>query len=351
MNELTIQTKSNAYEVHIGRGILDGAGSMIAQVIKQCTAVVITDDCVERLYGKRAIASLQKAGFKTLIYAFENGEQSKNLHIYGQILEFLAENNITRSDTIIALGGGVVGDMAGFCAATYLRGIRYVQLPTTFLSAIDSSVGGKTGVNLLAGKNLAGAFYQPGTVICDINLLDTLSGDCFADGIAEAVKYGVIADKNLFQLVASHALKEKLEEVTKKCVQIKNTLVSADELDKGVRQLLNFGHTLGHAIEKISGYTITHGHAVGIGMVAMAQAAYKNGLSEEDCTEPIRKALIVHELPVDLPYPIERLLPVIMNDKKRAGDLISLVIPKKIGECVLHKLPVKELPSFFALEP
>ncbi|MHB1316016.1 MAG: 3-dehydroquinate synthase [Christensenellales bacterium] len=349
MKTIAIQTKTRGYDVLIGKGLLKEAGKTIARMIQPCTAAIITDDNVERLYGAQTTAVLHAAGFRPLVYAFKSGEDSKNLTVYTELLEFLAENNVTRSDIIIALGGGVVGDMAGFCASTYLRGIRYVQIPTTFLSAIDSSVGGKTGVNLKAGKNLAGVFYQPELVCCDISLLNTLPEKYFADGIAEAVKYGMIADENLFHMVSSLEMRTQLEEITERCVQIKNGLVSLDEFDKGARQLLNFGHTLGHAIEKCSNFTVTHGHAVGIGMVATAKAAYAQGISEQDCTEPIKEALLCHGLPVDLPYPVETLLPAIMNDKKRAGDSITLVVPKKIGCCILHKISVSQLPSFFGL--
>ena len=349
MKSVTIQTKTRAYDVIVGQALLKNIGSVITRYIAPCTAAIITDDNVKELYCGQVAASLQNSGFRTLTYAFPNGEESKNLTVFSDILEFLANNNVTRSDIIIALGGGVTGDMAGFCAATYLRGIRYIQVPTTFLAAIDSSVGGKTGVNLNAGKNLFGAFYQPELVCCDISLLDTLPKEYFADGIAEAIKYGVLADRELFNTITYSLLYAQMDTIIERCIQLKNDLVSSDEFDRGDRQLLNFGHTLGHAVEKCSNYTITHGHAVGIGMVAMAKAAYAQGISIEDCTMPIQNALSCYDLPVDLPFPMETLLPVILNDKKRLGDMITLVVPQEIGKCILHTIPVAQLPSFFGI--
>jgi 3-dehydroquinate synthase len=264
------------------------------------------------------------------------------------ILEYLASHQFTRSDLIVALGGGVTGDMAGFAAATYMRGIPFIQIPTTLLAAIDSSVGGKTAVNLNAGKNLAGAFNQPNLVICDYETLFSLNEEEFSAGIAEAVKYGVLTDEKLFHILKSPDVKDHLEWIIKRCVMIKRDLVMADEFDTGSRQFLNLGHTLAHAIEKQSQYTISHGHAVAIGLVVIARAAYHYGLTDIDCSETIKEALQLYHLETECPYPIHDLCQIILNDKKRTGMTITLVIPKKIGECILYKMPIEEIENFFS---
>ena len=247
------------------------------------------------------------------------------------------KSGITRSDALVALGGGVCGDMAGFAASCYLRGIKFIQIPTTFLAAIDSSVGGKTAVNLDCGKNLMGAFYQPSLVICDIDTFKTLPDEVFADGIAEAVKYGVIFDKALFESVSRDKSLWNLTETVKRCVEIKADIVNADERDTGIRQLLNFGHTIGHAVEKNSDYEITHGHAVSIGMVIVA------GFVDNSIADEIAGVCIKHNLPVWCRYSAEQLFAVALSDKKRTGDYITLVVPEKIGKCVLKKIPASEL--------
>ncbi len=247
------------------------------------------------------------------------GEASKTLENAGRILEFLAQNQLTRKACLVALGGGVGGDLAGFCAAVYLRGVDFVQIPTTFLAAIDSSVGGKTGVNLSVGKNLAGAFWQPRLVVCDCDTFNTLPGEVMADGVAEAIKYGVIFDENLFSMMDGGRFLEKLDRVVERCVDLKSGVTAADEFDRGQRQLLNFGHTVGHAVEKRSGFAVTHGHAVAVGMVIAAQAAEAMGVCAPGCAEAIRDALVKNALPVSTPYSPDELLPLMYNDKKRAG--------------------------------
>lgn len=332
---------SKPYDVLIGRGLLLGAGELISNRIKPCLAAVITDDTVGPIYGGLISKSLEKSGFKTVRYEFPSGEESKNLSVFSDILEFLAVNGLTRSDLIVALGGGVVGDMAGYCAAAYQRGISFVQIPTTFLSAIDSSVGGKTAVNLKAGKNLAGAFWQPELVICDCDTLITLPHEIFTDGAAEAVKYGMIADRELFERLLSGNY--ELVKTVARCVEIKSQVVSEDEFDRGARQLLNFGHTVGHAIENCSGYKISHGRAVAIGMAVITRASDRLGLSEERCYPALKELLVKHGLPIECPFDIDTLLPVILSDKKRGGEHITIIIPSRIGQCRLHKIPVSQL--------
>ncbi len=347
-NRKVIVKASVEYAILIGRGLLGQAGAEIAKRIAPCKAAIITDTTVEELYAAHVEDSLRESGFATCRFAFPAGEGSKNIHTLSDILEFLAEQEMTRQDIIVALGGGVVGDMAGFAAAVYQRGIRFVQVPTTLLAAVDSSVGGKTAIDLQAGKNMAGAFYQPHLVLCDVNAMDTLPREPFTDGIAEVLKYGVIGDAALFARVAAGDLGDDLEEIIECCVKMKRDIVVEDEFDTGVRQLLNFGHTLGHAIEKQSSFTISHGQAVAIGMHLITKAAEKRGFAGKGLSERIRKALEQNHLPVSTEYTAEEILDGVLRDKKRMGDAISFVLPRKIGQCELVKIPVAELQGLIA---
>lgn len=334
---------STEYAILIGRGLLAQAGEEIAKRIRPCKAAVITDTTVEKLYAEQVEKSLAEAGFSICRFAFPAGEGSKHIGTLSEILEFLAEEEVTRQDIIVALGGGVTGDMAGFAAAVYQRGIRFVQVPTTFLAAVDSSVGGKTAIDLKAGKNMAGAFYQPHLVLCDVDTLDTLPEETFADGIAETLKYGVIGDADLFEKTASGNFRNNLEEIIETCVKMKRDIVMEDEFDTGLRQLLNLGHTLGHAIEKKSGFTLTHGHAVAIGMHLIAKAAEEKGLAEAGLAEKIKVALENNNLPVSTIYTAEEITEGVLKDKKRRGGEISFVFPTKIGHCEIVKIPVDEV--------
>ena len=253
------------YDVRIGSGLLGRCGDYLAALLGQRRIAVLADDTVASLYLDTVTAALEDAGFAVCSHIFPSGEGRKNLSTLTELLEFLASEHLTRTDCVAALGGGVTGDMAGFAAAVYLRGIRYVQLPTTLLAAVDSSVGGKTAVDLTAGKNLAGAFCQPAAVICDTDCLKTLPPDVFADGAAEAVKTGVLSDEALFALFEDGTLTADPGEVIARCVAYKAGVVERDEKEQGERKLLNLGHTVGHAIEKCSGYVIPHGHAVAAG--------------------------------------------------------------------------------------
>ena len=264
MHTVTVSA-SRPYAVHIGGGLLDRAGELLAGATKSRRCAVVTDSAVGPLYGDRVLAALERAGFAPLLFTFPAGERSKNLSTYGQILDFFAKNRLTRSDLAVALGGGVTGDMAGFAAATYQRGVDYVQIPTTFLAASDSSVGGKTAVDLAEGKNLVGAFWQPRLVICDTDTFRTLPGEVFDDGAAETVKHGLIADRDFLRLLMTGDLRERIDDVVRRNVEIKAAVVAEDEFEGGRRKILNFGHTLGHAIEQLSGFAITHGHAVARG--------------------------------------------------------------------------------------
>lgn len=333
------------YDVLIERGLLEEAGSVLKNTLgRACKAAILTDDTVDGLYGEQVQNSLIHAGFTVCCYAIPHGEENKNLTVWAGMLDFLAQNQLTRSDVLVALGGGVVGDMAGFAASAYLRGIPFMQIPTTLLAMVDSSVGGKTAVNLPAGKNLAGAFYQPCVVLCDPDTLWTLTPELLADGVAETIKYGVLNDEPLFELLKDGKWHAQIVPVIETCVRAKAKLVEEDERDTGSRQLLNLGHTLGHAIEKCSDFAISHGHAVAIGMVYAARMAAHLKLCDIAVIDRIKSALQANHLPVTAPYAADELCRVALSDKKRAGSTITYVLPHAIGDCRLHKMPVDDLP-------
>lgn len=345
MKKVRIET-GRPYTVTVG-GALASLGEGLRERHAACAVMLVADDTVDALYGDAAAASLAAAGFRVSRFAFPHGEASKNLQTLGALLDALAAARLTRTDVTVALGGGVTGDLAGFAAAVYLRGIPYVQVPTTLLAAVDSSVGGKTGVDLPAGKNLAGAFHQPLWVLCDLETLRTLPREDFACGRAEMIKYGAIADEALFEALASGNGTE-LEAAVARCVELKGALVAEDERDTGRRQLLNFGHTLGHAVEQRSAYAIAHGQAVAIGMAYIARAGEKAGICAPGTARRIEAALAANGLPAECPYPLAELMPYLLSDKKRKGDTISLVMPARIGASVLHEMPVDALGPFLS---
>lgn len=336
---------SSSYKVIIENNILGKVGELSAKEIGVSSAVVITDSTVDKLYSKTLIQSLESAGYKTSTFVFKAGEQSKNANTLVDILEFLADSGITRSDCVFALGGGVVGDIAGFASAIYLRGIRFVQIPTTLLAMVDSSIGGKTGIDLAAGKNLAGAFHQPSLVICDPSLLDTLTPETFADGCAEVIKYSIINDAELFELISS-GVKENITQIIAACVKNKCHIVEKDEFDNGTRQLLNLGHTVGHAIEMCSNFEISHGSAVAIGIVVVTRSALKSGLCETRTLEKIIEILKHNNLPTTCDFTAKQLTEVALSDKKRKGDTITLAVPYNIGDTKLLSINVAELEFF-----
>ena len=335
------------YEVKIGEGLIGCCGEEIRKISNAVRAAIVTDHTVSALYEESVRQSLESAGISVCSFSFPAGEESKTLETYGKLIRFLSEENLSRSDLIVALGGGIPGDLAGFAAATYLRGIPFVQIPTTFLAAIDASVGGKTAVNLPKGKNLVGAFCQPSLVLCDPSSLRTLPEEIYSDGAAEAIKYGVIEGRDLFEKIAAGNWREQPQEIIERCVAIKARIVREDEFDTGARQILNFGHTFGHAIEKLSHYEISHGKAVGIGMLMAARAAERFGISRENCALPIAEALKQNGLPLSCGFSAAGLAEAAYSDKKRSGVTVRMIFPEVIGRCVIRPVPVGELEAFF----
>ena len=334
-------TASKSYDVVIGAGLLDNLGTHLMSVLKKpCKVAIISDSNVWPLYGKSAENSLAQAGFTVVNFVFPAGESSKNADTYLRILNFLAENQLTRTDAVLALGGGVIGDITGFAAATFLRGIRYIQVPTTLLAMVDSSVGGKTAIDLPAGKNLVGAFYQPSLVLCDLNTLNSLPESVFCDGCAEIIKYGVLYDRDLFDHLADKGLNFDREAVIARCVELKRNVVAEDEFDTGARQKLNLGHTIGHGIEAQSNFTITHGQAVAIGMAIVAKAGCLK-IYNQLCA-----VLKKFKLPTSTDFSANQLYVSALSDKKRAGGTVNLIIPVEIGYCDIVPTPVEKLESF-----
>lgn len=333
----------DGYEIRIQRNQLASCGSQIRAGIGGRTAALIADANAGHYYGQIVADSLADAGYHVCRYTVASGEKSKNGQEFLQLLSFCAQENLTRSDLIVALGGGVVGDLAGFTASCYLRGIPFIQIPTTLLAMVDSSVGGKTAIDLPEGKNLAGTFYQPRLVLCDPDTLDTLSAAQMADGLAEAIKYGMLRSPSLFASLQGHY---DIEDVIAECVSIKRDFVEADERDNGPRQMLNLGHTVGHAIESLSHFHISHGQGVAAGMAIVTRAAEAQG----DCTvgtaAALEFALQRNGLLTCTDFPLEALMDAMLHDKKRTGSDISLIIPRCIGTCERRKLPVSELEAY-----
>lgn len=330
---------SRSYDILIGRGILAGLGEFIRPLLGNCRLAVLTDSNVDALYGESIMNCLCAAGYDACKYVIPAGEASKCADNLLAFLNFMAAERLTRSDVVIAFGGGVVGDLGGLSASLYLRGVKYVQVPTTLLASVDSSVGGKTAIDIPAGKNLVGSFYQPSLVCCDTALMDTLPKEIYRDGCAEVIKYGMILDAELYKTL--HTLPFDREEVVARCVEIKRDVVQQDEFDNGIRGLLNFGHTFGHAIEKLSNFGVSHGEAVAKGMVIAARIAPLCGLC--DVADELSALLVEYGFDITCLYSANEVYDALLTDKKRRGGRISVVLPRSVGDCTLVTLPVEEV--------
>lgn len=344
MKTITVSA-SRTYDIRIGHGLLTTLGEAVRGLGKVEKVFLVSDTQVYPLYGGAAEASLKAAGYSVSSFVFPAGEESKNGETFLKLLNALAQAGLSRSDLLIALGGGVVGDLAGFAAACYLRGIRFIQIPTTLLAAVDSSVGGKTAIDLPSGKNLAGAFYQPSLVLCDLDALDTLPEDIFRDGCAEVIKYGVLYDPELFSQLEASGLDFDREAVIARCVALKRDVVMEDEKDTGSRMKLNLGHTFGHAVEAHSRFTLSHGKSVAIGLAVIARASASMDICSEADAARIVSVLKAFGLPVQTQYTAEALLPYLLSDKKRSGGTVNLILPEAIGRCIVSPTPVSQLQS------
>ena len=337
---------SRAYPVMIGAGLLSEVGERCREMLSGKKCYLVSDSHVAPLYLDTVCTSLSEAGFVISgVSVVQAGEESKNFRELGELLEAMAKAGLTREDTVFALGGGVVGDLAGLAAALCLRGVGLVQLPTSLLAMVDSSVGGKTAVDLSAGKNLAGAFYQPLAVFCDIDALGSLPEEYFTDGLGEVAKYALLTGEPLWSLLQG-GVKENLEENIFRCVDAKRRFVEEDEFDRGRRQFLNLGHTVGHAVETLSGYTVSHGKAVAIGTMAAARLAFAEGFCGKDLPEQVGTLLEKLGLNAECPFTAKELVAPILHDKKRKDGNVRFVLPKQIGECAVRDIPEKDLLSF-----
>ncbi len=349
MRKITVNA-SEKYDIVIGEDLLDKCARYIKTVTDAKKFAVISDDNVDKLYSDKVVSSLEQEGFSVCKFVFPHGEKSKCSAVLNDIYMFLCREQVTRSDCLIALGGGVTGDITGFAAATYLRGLDYIQIPTSLLAQVDSSVGGKTAIDLPCGKNLVGAFKQPKLVLCDITALSTLSADFFTDGMGEVVKYGMIRSSELFDILLNNntkTIKDIMEDIVFRCVSIKRDVVEADEFDKGERMLLNFGHTLGHSIEQHYDFTgISHGCAVAEGMAEITALAERKNMCAVGLSEKLSSCLENYGLPVKSDVPLSQLADACLNDKKRTGGSISIVICSECGSSSALKMSVEDFMHF-----
>jgi 3-dehydroquinate synthase len=341
MRKVNVSLGQRSYPIFIGTDLLSRLGAECKRLKLATRCAVISDRNVAALYGKAAMRSLQAAGFDPILIAVNPGEPAKSLSTVQNCYDQFAAHRLERKSFVVALGGGVVGDLAGFVAATYLRGINFIQVPTTLLAQVDSSVGGKVGINLKAGKNLVGAFYQPRLVLCDLTTLDTLPIREFRAGLAEVIKYGIICDAKLFAQLERDLAKILLHDgkllaaIVARCCEIKAEVVSQDETESGLRAILNFGHTIGHAIEAISGYgKYLHGEAISIGQVAAAHLSEKIGMPESE-TNRVGKLFAAAGLPTKIKLSAvnrRKLFKAMQLDKKVSDGEIKFVLAEKIGK-------------------
>ena len=344
---------SKSYDVRISSGLLHRASEEILSLPRLSedrnlrSVCIVSDDNVFPLYGEGLTSSLLSAGLRTVPFVFHHGEESKKLSTYEQLVETLAEECFTRSDLLIGLGGGVVGDLAGFAASTMLRGLRLIQFPTTLLAAADASVGGKNGLNLVTGKNMIGSFYQPDLVLCDPDLFATLPESEYRNGCAEIIKYAMLDDPDFCRSLLETPVKEDYEAVVARCVEKKKRYVEQDETDLSLRRMLNFGHTAGHAVETCSGYRIPHGEAVAIGMSVISRAAVAKGYCDPNVPAYLESVLSFYGLPSKTDFLAESLAEAAFRDKKTAGTDVTLILPQAVGLCRPVTVPKTSLADWF----
>lgn len=347
---------SREYDVVTGSGLLPSLPDYLERVpdlrhLKTgagATGVfVVSDDTVFALYGECLTEALSEAGYRVRSFVFPHGEEQKTLATYAKLTEALCRADMTRTDFLIALGGGVTGDLTGFAAATYRRGIPFVQIPTTLLAAVDASVGGKTGVDLPSGKNQVGCFWQPHLVLCDTDVFRTLPDTEYRNGCAEIIKYAMLDDPDLFNGLEAKPVSAFYEEAVTACVQKKRFYVERDERDTGMRQMLNFGHTLGHALERISGYTVPHGEAVAVGMAVLTRASAAYGLCGADTADRLTRLIRRYGLPVETDFTASELAEAAQADKKASGDSVTLILPRDIGACHPETVLRRSLADWF----
>lgn len=352
MKEVRVALSNQSYDITLGRNLLPKIGQWVAKIWQQQKIAIITDQTVAKLYLSQVRQSLELSGFDVVSYTIKPGESSKSLEVAETLYAWLAEHQFTRTDGLIALGGGVVGDLTGFVASTYMRGLHFLQVPTTLLAQVDSSVGGKTAVNTSVAKNLIGTFAQPKGVLIDLETLKTLENRRIREGLAEIIKMAAIMDSELWEVLKEcrtlAGFLAKSEDIIGRCCELKACVVSSDELDQGNRLILNFGHTIGHGIEVSSGLnTITHGEAVAMGMVQISQSAEQKGLTKLGTTHQLISLLEQFGLPLSYPKELNQaIIQAITHDKKAQGTTIRLIILNEIGKATIIKVPTSEVPSY-----
>ena len=334
-----VKTDTWNYDIVLEPGAIKKAGELLNLNRR---VLVVTDSGVPAQFAETVAAQCGEAAIVTI----PQGEQSKCFDELRHLLSEMLDKSFTRVDCVVAVGGGVVGDLSGFAASCYMRGVDFYNIPTTLLSQVDSSVGGKTAVDLPAGKNLVGAFCQPSLVLCDPHALSTLPDPVFYDGCAEVIKAAMLKSHAFFEDLQKTPPREQLEHMLEFCISMKRDVVEEDEFDTGARQYLNLGHTFGHAVEAASAFSISHGCAVSIGMVMMTRAAVKKGYCKEDTLEQLIALLKQYHLPTEVPYPALSLLGIVRSDKKTMGGTVTLVVPEKIGRCTLVPVPVCDVPDW-----
>lgn len=355
MKNLTVNLKDKSYDIIIENGILDKVGKEVKDIYNGNKVCVVTDENVYKLYGKRIKKSLELEGFDVYFIVVKPGECSKSFETLNEVYNEFIEFKLTRGDLVIALGGGVVGDLAGFAASTYLRGISYIQIPTSLLAQIDSSIGGKVAVNLPQGKNLVGSFYHPKKVIIDPKVLETLSNRFLKDGLGEVIKYACIKDKELFEMLnnikSQDELNSNMANIIYTCCNIKREIVEKDEKDLGLRMILNFGHTFGHGIEKYFNYEgYSHGEAVALGMYYITNKSQLLGFTEKGTSQKVKNILENFNIDYNIPdVSMDKIKDTITLDKKNIGNFINLILLKRIGEAYIEKISLNNINRFFSV--
>ena len=343
------ELKVGKSRVLIGKGLFENLRHHVFNITEPCKVLILSDETVAKFYIEKLRKNLEKSGFKISEFIIKPGEKSKTLSTATKIYEKMAADFFSRSDMVVSLGGGVVSDIAGFAAATYLRGIKFVSIPTSLLAQIDASIGGKNGVNLSFGKNLVGTFYSPELVLVDSNFLLTLPQKELRCGIAEAIKCGCIKDEKLFEIFENENFENNLDEIIKRSIAVKKQLAEKDEFDLGERKLLNFGHTLGHAYEKLGNFeTFSHGEAVAIGMNEITKISEKLGLTKAGTAERLAEVLKKNSLPVSSSFAKKNVLKAVLHDKKISGSFIDLAVLKSIGSSFIHRVPCSKIADFLS---
>lgn len=343
------ELKVGKSKVLIGKGLFESFGHHVLNITEPCKVLILSDETVAKFYIEKLRKNLEKSGFKISEFVIKPGEKSKTLSTTTKIYEKMAADFLSRGDMVVSLGGGVVSDIAGFAAATYLRGIKFVSIPTSLLAQIDASIGGKNGVNLSFGKNLVGTFYNPKLVLVDSNFLLTLPQKELRCGIAEAIKCGCIKDEKLFEIFENENFENNLDEIIKRSIAVKKQLAEKDEFDLGERKLLNFGHTLGHAYEKLGNFeTFSHGEAVAIGMNEITKISEKLGLTKKGTAERLAEVLKKNSLPANSNFAKKDVLKAVLHDKKISGLFIDLAILKSIGSSFIHRVPCSKIAYFLS---